>query len=275
MKSFFINEAFDKAINDYMISKDKPEGVLYNSFLVVVIRMLINIYGELDILNPKLINNETAFDNNLIKYGASKDNINELKTLLNDYYTLELRNLKLITRENNTAFIDIQKLIIDLFNIKRINYGVTDAESKCFFDLLYSPGTSNALRLSYNYLVAEDVYEVAEYYKHVMQEYEENLENPKKNLLGFDVYKLFNVSIADLSKMNNNDILNLNKEIYKSLDISETAINKDYLLEEKIRQIKQQNNPITTGNGYVDILLVMSVIITTIMVVVIFATLVF
>ena len=36
-----------------------------------------------------------------------------------------------------------------------------------------------------------------------------------------------------------------------------------------------QNSPITTGNGYVDILLVMSVIVTTIMVVVIFGTIVF
>ena len=45
MESYFINEAIEKAINDYMNSKDKVESVLYNSFLVVVIRMLISIYG--------------------------------------------------------------------------------------------------------------------------------------------------------------------------------------------------------------------------------------
>ena len=96
-----------------------------------------------------------------------------------------------------------------------------------------------------------------------------------KNLLKFDIYKLFNVSIADISKMSAKEIDTLNKEIYKSFDISENAINKDYLLDEKLKEIKMQNSPITTGNGYVDILLIMSVIVTTIMVVVIFSTIVF
>lgn len=275
MKSFFINEAFDKAINDYMISKDKPESVLYNSFLVVVIRMLINIYGELDIINPYRIKNEESFDNNLIKYGAKKESIVKLKQAMANYYLIEKRNLQLIKRESNVYFIDIQKIIIDLFNLKRTTYGLTETESREFFDLLYTPGTSNALRLSYNYLIAEDVYEVAEYYKVSMDQKNEEEEATKKDLLGFDVYKLFNVSIADLSKMDNEEVDKLNKEIYKSFDISENAINKDYLLEEKVKEIKLQNNLITTGNGYVDILLVMSVIITTLMVVVIFATLVF
>ena len=75
--------------------------------------------------------------------------------------------------------------------------------------------------------------------------------------------------------MNDEDVDKLNSEIYKSFDISENAINKDYLLKEKIKELKMQNNPITTGNGYVDILLIMSVIVTTVMVVVIFGTIVF
>ena len=82
MKTFFINEAFETAINDYLKSKDKPESVLYNSFLVVVIRILINIYGELDIINPYQIKNENIFDNNLLKYGSKKEEIDNLKRLV-------------------------------------------------------------------------------------------------------------------------------------------------------------------------------------------------
>ena len=175
----------------------------------------------------------------------------------------------------NTYFVEVQKCLIDLFNIKRLNYGITESDSREFFDLLYTPGTSNALRLSYNFLNAENIYEVAEYYRASMNVKKEEPDEEKKDLLGFDVYKMFNVSIADLSKMSESDVNKLNSEIYKSFDISENAINKDYLLDEKIKSIKIQNNPITTGNGYVDILLVMSVIITTVMVVVIFSTLVF
>jgi len=275
VKSFFINQAFDKAINDYLISRDKSEGVLYNSFLVVVIRILINIYGELDIINPYQVKNEDAFDDNLMKYGAKKETIDHLKRLLDGFLIVELRNIKSIKKEINPYFIDVQKNLIDLFTLKRLNYGLTGSDSHEFFDLLYTPGTSNALRLSYNFLSAENVYEVAQYYKEKMKVKSVKEDETKKKLLGFDVYKLFNVSIADLSKMDEYDVNKLNAEIYKSFDISENAINKDYLLEEKMRQLKMQNNPVTTGNGYVDILLIMSVIITTVMVVVIFGTLVF
>ena len=275
MEPYFINEAFEKAINDYMSSKDKKEGILYNSFLVVVIRMLINIYSELDIINPYQIRNEEILKNNLMEFGAIKEDIENLFALISNYYLIERRNSLAIKREENTYFIDVQKALIDLFTLKRLNYGLTDNESKDFFDLLYTPGTSNVLRQSYNYLNASDIYEVASYYQNKMSEkLKEDKEEPK-NLLKFDIYKLFNVSVADISKMNSSDIDKLNKEIYKSFDISENAINKDYLLDEKLKEIKMQNSPITTGNGYVDILLIMSVIVTTIMVVVIFSTIVF
>ena len=275
MKPYFINEAFNKAINDYMSSKNKKEGILYNSFLVVVIRLLINIYGELDIINPYQIKSEEALKNNLMKYGASSETIEKLFKLISDFYLIERRNSLAIKREENIYFISVQKVLIDLFTLKRLNFDLTENECKDFFDLLYTPGTSNALRQSYNYLNASDIYEVASYYQNKMLK-ERNLESTdEKKLLKFDIYKLFNVSVADISKMNAEDVDKLNKEIYKSFDISENAINKDYLLEEKLKKVKMQNSPITTGNGYVDILLIMSVIVTTIMVVVIFSTIVF
>jgi len=272
---YFINEGIDKALNDYLNNKNKPEGIVFNSFLVVVIRMLVAIYGELDIINPYITKNEESFNNNLMKYGANVDLIEKLKKMINEYYYIEKRNLHAIIREDNNYFIEIQKCVIDLFNEKRLNYGITDSESKEFFNLLYTPGTSNALRMSFNYLNAGNIYEIAEYYKNSMKNKKVENKEEKKKLLGFDVYKLFNISIADLSKMNEKDIDNLNSSIYKSLNIKENAMNKDYLLEEKIKEITMQNNPVTTGNGYVDILLIMSIIVTVIMIVVIFATIVF
>ena len=276
MKTYFVNEAFDKAIQDYLLSKDKEEGKLFNSFLVVVVRMLISIYGELDIINPYQIKSEEALDSNLMKYGAKKEDIDSFKRLLDGFYQIEERNTRSVKREVNIYFIEVQKSLIDLFILKRLNFGLTPNESKEFFNLLYTPGTNNALRLSYNFLNAENIYEIAEYYKESLKAKTKTEEvKEEKNILGFDIYKMFNYSVADISKMNSDEVDKLNKEIYESFDINENAINKDYLLEEKIKELKMQNNPITTGNGYVDILLIMSVIVTTIMVVVIFGTLVF
>lgn len=274
MKTYFINEAFDKAITDYLNSKDKKEGIMYNSFLVVVIRLLINIYGELDIINPYQIKSEISFDENLMKYGTTKEEVKELKLLIDGFYRIEKKNMSSIRREENIYFIEAQKKIIDLFNTKRLNYGVSEEERKEFFDLLYTPGTSNALRLSYNFLSASNIYEIAEYFKMAMAKEKKVIEE-EKDLLPFETYKLFGIKIADLSKMNNEEVKTLNSNIYKSFDVSENAINKEYLLEESIKAYKMKNSPITTGNGYVDILLIMSVIVTTIMVVVIFGTLVF
>lgn len=275
MNNYFINEAFNKGLSDYLKSKDKKESILYNSFLVVVIRMLINIYGELDILNPFRISSETSFDNNLLKYGAKKEDIDNLKRLLDGFYVIERKNEHAIRREENIYFIAVQKAIIDLYNLKRYGYGVTESESREFFDLLYTPGTSNVLRLSYNYLNSENPYEVAEYYKKAMKIQVVKESPVKKDLLGFDVYKALNISIADLSKLTEQEVADLNTAIYKSFGIAENAINKDYLLSKKIQELNTQSTPITTGNGYVDILLIMSIIITVVMVVVIFATLVF
>lgn len=268
----FINEAFEKAITDYLNSKNKPDGVLYNSFLVVVIRMLVSIYNELDIVNPYKMKNIDTFDANLMKYGANKETIDNFKRLLDGFYVIEKRNKTSLRREDNIYFIEVQKILIDLFNLKRFNYGVTNEESKSFFDLLYTPGTSNALRLSYNYLNAPDVYEIAEYYKSETEKNVQNEEKEKKDLLSFDLYKLFNVSINDLSKMTSDEVKLLNSNIYKSLDISENAINKDYLLKEKFKELTKPKEAMTSGNGYVDILLVMSIIVTVVMAVIVVIT---
>ena len=229
MKSVFINEAFEKAINDYLKSKNQKESILYNSFLVVVIRILINIYGELDIINPYHIKNENIFDNNLLKFGAKKEDIDNLKRLFDGFYIINNRNDNAIRKEENVYFIEVQKLLIDLYNIKRINYGTTKSEMEEFYDLLYTPNTKNPLRLSYNYLNAIDVYEIDNYYK--------------------------------------TSLINKNKQ--NELVINEIKVD---LPEDDNLNLVRQDKLITTGNGYVDILIIMSIIVTVVMVVAIFTS---
>ena len=238
MKSFFINEAIDKAINDYLQSKNQKESILFNSFLVAVIRALISIYGELDIINPYQIKNENLFITNLLKYGATKEDIDSLLRLIDGFYIIDKRNQETIRREENVYFIEVQKKLIDLFILKKNNYDVSKKDIDNFYDLLYTPNTKNPLRLSYNYLNAYDIYEVDKYY-----------------------HKL------------------LNKNINKSVIIEQAKTNYDINVdnmnnkEDNTKLIT--NELLTTGNGYVDILIIMSIIITVIMVIIIFATLVF
>ena len=215
------------------------------------------------------IKDENALNLNMMKYGANLDKINNLKKMINAFYNLEVKKEKDMTVEENEYFIDIQKEIIDLFVLKKMNYDVKEEEQKIFFDLLFTPGSSNVLRQSINYQYAKDIYEIAKYYNDKCNFKVENNNESKKDLLGFNVYKEFNVGIKELSKMNNEQIEQLNKQIYQAFDINENAINKDYLLKEKIQGLYKRRNLLTTGNGYVDILLVMSVIVTTIMTIIV------
>ena len=75
MDQVFINEAFSKAVDDYLKSSDNPQGVTYNSFLVVVVRMLICIYSELDIVNPMVVEDPDLLYKNLMKFGYPKDSL--------------------------------------------------------------------------------------------------------------------------------------------------------------------------------------------------------
>ena len=68
MNQVFVNEAFTKAIDDYLKNADNVQGIIYNSFLVVVVRMLVCIYSELDIVNPLVIGDEELLYKNLLSF---------------------------------------------------------------------------------------------------------------------------------------------------------------------------------------------------------------
>ena len=89
----------------------------------------------------------------------------------------------------------------------------------------------------------------------------------EKHYLNIKAYELLNYSFDDLNKMDSNELDRVNHQVYDYFKIRENAINKEYLLEKAIEALEREKNKVTSGNGYVDILLVMSVICTIIMVV--------
>ncbi len=271
MNQVFINEAFSKAISNYLSSADQPQGILYNSFLVVIIRLLINIYSELDIVNPMVVNDEELLITNLSKYGYEKENIKLFLSKIQLYYDLEKENEQKVVKFKNKYFVDIQKDLIDMFIAKKLNYRITIEETKEFYNLLYTPYCPNPLQVSYNFLMAEDVLEIDRYFKKEMKENVKEIKPREKNLLNVKAYEILNYSMSDIENMDYSQIDKLNHQVYDYFKIRENAINKEYLLEKAIEAIEREKNKVTSGNGYVDILLIMSIICTIIMLVGIFA----
>ena len=262
MNSFFINDALTKAIDDYQKSYTNQQGVLYNSFLVVVVRMLINIYSELDIVNPLSISNEELFKNNLTKYGYTKNRVNLFLENLRNYYRIEEYNAHNTTKFRNDYFIIVQKDLIDMFIAKKNNYQVTEEETKYFYELLYTPSSPNPLRVSFNFLMTDNALEVDNYFKTQLANSGKKLIPEEKHYLNIKAYELLNYSMDDIRGMDSKGVDRVNTQVYDYFKIRENAINKDYLLDRAIEALERENNKVTSGNGFVDILLVLSIIAT-------------
>ena len=271
MNQVFVNEAFTKAVDDYLKSSDNPQGVTYNSFLVVVVRMLICIYSELDIVNPMVVGDEDLLYKNLMKFGYLRDSLGIFFSNLQQYYDIAKDNERSDNKIKNPYFITVQKDLVDMFIAKKLNFYLTEEEVREFYDLLYTPYSKNPLRVSYNFLASSvngnDVMEVDNYFKSQMRDNVKVIKPQEKHYLNVKAYELLNYSMDDLNKMDSNELDRLNHQVYDYFKIRENAINKEYLLEKAIEAIERENNKITSGNGYVDILLVMSVICTIVMIV--------
>lgn len=267
MDKVFINNAFSKAVNNYTKSNDNVQGVMYNSFLVVVIRSLISIYSELDIINPMVIGDEELLKENLAKFGYDKTDIEVFLSNLQLFDDFEILNETNNVKKKNPYFLLIEKDLINMLIKKKLNFFITEHELKVFYDLLYTPNSTNPLRVSYNYLMSNDEWEIDNYFKTEMKNNVKVVLPKEKHLLNPKAYEILNYNIEDIKNMSETEINKINSLVFDYFKIRENAINKEYLLEKAIEAMEREKDKITSGNGYVDILLVLSVIITIVMVV--------
>ena len=274
MKNIFINEAITQALEDYLKSKEE-KGILFNSFLVVCIRLLIVIYSESDILNPYNINNPDIWRENIKKFGYSDEELTKFITNLTEFQKIDEANKNLSIKKENPYFVTIQKQIIDMFIMKKVNFHLLDQEIADFYNLLYTPDCSEPLRVSYNYLTAKDINEVKNYYEQEMASHEKIEEEATKNYLNNRAYEIMGYTMESIRSLSEEELEKMNHQVYDFFKIRENAINKEYLLEKAIEDHDQVKEPLMTGNGYVDILLVMGGIATIVMVGVILRFLVF
>lgn len=266
MEFVFINEAFDSAIKDYLkVSKDYDE-ILANSFKVVVLELLACIYGEIDIINPYILKNEQSFLQNITRFGYSKEEYEEFKKEFLNYYKIEEENKTLSLKKYNPYFIEVQKRLIDMFFEKRKSYKVSLEEEEKFFNLLYTSKVTNPLKSSYNFLTAKDIREVEGYY-YDKKEIEEEEKKPKKaNVLNLEAYEILDYSLTEIANMDAESVDKINGNVYSFFDIDEDDENKTDLLNMAVYNYKKYNSRLTSGNGYVDILLVMGIVVTGILI---------
>jgi len=265
MENVFINEAFENTIKEYIKLQKEPNEIIDNSFSMMVFKMLAHIYGEIDIINPYIIHNEKSFRQNIIKFGYSIEDYEKFKNDFLEYYKIENENSLLSLKKKNVYFVEVQKDLINMFFKKKRNYRVTLDEEKQFFEMLYTSKTLDPLRVSYNFLTAIDTKEVENYFYDQMEN--DKPEPPKKsNVLNIEAYEILNYSLTDIANMDSDSVDKINESVYEFFQIDEDEEDKSSLLNIAIDNYKKSKSKLTSGNGYVDILLVMGVVVTGIMV---------
>lgn len=270
-EGYFVNQAIDEAIKLYLASSDKQDDMAYNSFIVVVIRILALIYGRLDILNPYYLNNRVAFLNNLGKYGMSVSDLAMFQDEFLQFYRFEKKNERRKIRIENPYFLTTLKYLIDMFIAKEKAQDVNYQEEEEFLELAYTTHTKNAYRISYGFLMGNEAEYIEKYYysrlNGISMTREYDFSKTISTDLNLDALNVLGISLSHLKDMSMDEIEAAKKNAYDYFEVDASSLHREEDLKEKVNYYKLFGSKLATGNGYVDILLLISVIVTTISVI--------
>lgn len=263
-EEYFVNIAIQKAIKQYLASINNKDSINFNSFLVVIIRILVLIYGYADIINPFYLKSSVAFFNNLGKYNMSESNIALFMEEILNYYNFECSNNSGNTKVKNPYFRSSLKYLVDMFVLKKRNVSVSFEEEEEFLELIYTKHTKNSYRENYNNLINDDPLYIEKYYYSKSNELEmtKDLGKTISAELNLEALKYVGVNLSNLADMSEEEILAAKKNAYDYFAVDAEASTREEDLEKSLNYYKLYGKKITSGNGYVDILLLMSVIVT-------------
>ena len=265
----FINPVLSHAIEMYLKYKDHPEDPNFSEFTVMVVRTLVFIYGELDILNPYITHNEHmmgGFDSNITKYGFSIDALTDFKNQFLKFVEEQQKNIR-----PNSAFIKIQKYLIDMYSYKQKTMNLPIDQLMLFKKYLYIPENGEKIAEINRYLINPQ--EIIGYLNSKIYETNHNfiLEPVKRETLNTDAYILLGYNMNQINNLNDTDLKAVNEQIYRFFRVDSNSPNSKELLDKAVNYYKRYGNRITTGNGYVYFLLFASIAATALFITVLIA----
>lgn len=261
----FINSAITNGLQAYIAKLDNQDFSLSHVselkvieshvFEFKIIDFLISLYGKINIINVYEIKNEKKFKNNLMFYGASEEDIDNFFNLLNEYD--KWLNSK-FNNEKNNIIRDIFYLLAKLVILKEKVNKISDEEMKVYQDLFTLKDNKINRIVDMSALSKEEV----------LHAWDRALEDSKKEtvpnneeplLLDENKYEKYGLELEDVKQLPEEKIKILNDDINKrdeSDDVSNGGRNKD----------KPKTLVLSTGNGFIDGLVLLSIVCTEIMI---------
>ena len=248
----FINEAIDKAIFNYINYTENKDISNAHIFEFLVTKILVNIYGEINIINPYKAKNEDAFKENLMIYGLKDSELNMFFNYMNEYGIY----LKTPSNDLKTVLpIQINSLIINMIIYKNSIQNLTEEELKSYDEYFNS---KNQYLSKYMELIVEDSEFIPKLWERKKTQLEKNLlfNTIKPDLLTPEMYTKYGLSIDEIKNLTNEEI----KEINDKIKIDDNS-NGGGATKEKPKQLV-----LSSGSGFVDTIVLLSIVVTEIMV---------
>lgn len=258
VEKYFINPAIEYGIKSYLLNKDGKSYPVIYTFEMNVIRALTIIYGEKSILLPYRIDNERAFECNLLMYDLRENDMHDFIRHMNDYYEF----MKNFASEKKATGLttEIEKILMKMI-IRRNNRRNFIDEEITEFDKIFNPIDGNLKRIKS--LVSENsglIIRTWESNKFELTNTQARMIAVNPKLLTQDVYHKYGYDIRTIASLPEEQIDKIN-------DIIMYEENRKYEEKTRISLWKRSNNIVfSCGNGFVDKLMLISIAATELMI---------
>lgn len=250
----FINAAVTTGIKNYVLMTRHEQYSKAHIFEVHVIDMLSHIYSEINVINPYKLQSEKSFINNLRIFGLSQKKVMALfKSMQDYYYWLTSKN-----KNSCNSVGQIKIILLEMVLLKAGDKGLSEQEIKYYKKFFSNElfGMQEVEMLTKNDSVSFDrVWDLKKIY--IVGHDKLTFERIAPMLLTEDKYKEFGIELNDVTKLSNQAIERINEKI---------ATEDKLISKKKIGFNIPLKLAISSGNGFVDTLVLLSVIATEIMI---------
>lgn len=250
----FVNSAIHNGIINYLNYIDNKPIDIIHAFEFHVIKTLISIYNEINIINPFKLGKEESFKKNLMLYGLKESEMEMFIKYMGDYNTW----LNSPHENPKTNLPDqIQNIMINMVLLKSDFQKITSSEIDKYNDF-FDPIEGDLIKIQN--LMVEDKTKIPGLWRRKRSQLQGNiiLEPIEPELLSAELYAKYGLSIEEVKKLSNLKINEINDEIIKE----ENEIkNKD-----DKRKFDPRKLVLTSGSGFVDTIVLLSIMATEIMI---------
>lgn len=248
----FVNNAITNGIKAYF---GDDSASLEHIFEMQVVKVLATIYNETDIINPYKLNKAKSFKENLTSYGFSYNEVEEFLLLFNSYD----KWLNSRRKDENEVLSRLFLLMMRMVVLKS-RHVVISKEELSVYDEFFTLSDSRVRRIAM--MCKTDIDMIVKKWQEVKRRYilkqNQFLSWVEPKLLAESMYVKYGVSLAEVKQLSNQAIEEINKQILREENDSNVQGGRK---KEKPLQLV-----LTSGNGFVDMLVLLSIMFTEIMI---------